>query len=1193
MTAWSDPANLSTTALAKHLRLTDVGNDYYVLTYVRAQTHYAQLICVSRDSAVAIGSPLAFHTADTGVSLLLESAPETLPALYVGKGVGNTLVYSFVETDTTNAYTRFFLLNANATLAVLASDADTHTGSNVNAACVDLGDGALLTVLGTANNIRFTLAVATVSTLLVKRTNILTTWTSNRAIPLSLVRTGYRTGLLASSYATNPSGLTLANAEAFTIELTAAALAGSANPTVTQYSGTAAELRLLPGSYPVWNGTSAIGVMDATADPFGGTPFLAALDAQIFTEGPASETKALPTWVELDSGSPRLFANTTDQEVVAVARVIPDGTEVERWQLITDALVAPVQVDLPMSDERFAGLTTTSTTVDSIAVVKAGAYYLTALAYTNGAENKLMVSAYKDDAALYGYVQDNQLRVIQRPLPSPGVLYPMGSVQISEVAGLDTTAKTPSAPTNLIVSSTSYTDTMGLTRARVTFQWDPVTTNTDGSEISDFAYYTVFMRVDSSSASYQFVGNAFDEILEGEGFEPGTIYRAIVYAVNASNISSQPSVEVTFTTAGDTTPPAVPSTPILTSKLGTICATWDGLGSAGENMPADFAHVEVHFSTTNNFTPSTTTLLDKIIGQGYAIATNLVAATTYYFKFVAVDTSGNKSSASTQASTQPVLVQGADIEAASITANNIAVGAIDGQVITGATIQTAKPLAQGGQNARILLDSTKLIAYDSSANPTFTLTASTGAVSLKGDITAGSTITGATIEGGSLRIGSTSTASTFKADSTNGIYLGSQDPGSAPFKVTLAGALSATNATITGAITGSSTITIGSANSIFKVDSNGLYLGNATFASAPFRVAMDGSLTTASATITGGTITIGSGNSVFKADTSGIYLGNATFALAPFRVTAAGALTASNVTITGGSLSIGSRFSVDSSGNLNATNAVFSGSVTANNFFQVGGANGINYSGTGAVSIGTNVNIAGSLTASAVNVNSNNYWNSSEFRTGSASNYLSATSGGVYLTGSITGTGFTLTASPSGGSAIFSQELTTPTVTAATYTSSAGNALQVLSGGDLYLRDAGSPYRTYGSSQMYNYAVAGRALQIEGSGIYTIGTTASTRRIKQEIAPSSFDASLLYGLPLQQFRYKYEVERDENAPIHHGLMAEDVAEIGLEWLIDRDDEGLPSYIYWSERMPQAMLKLLQEQNQEIQALKARVSALES
>jgi hypothetical protein len=152
----------------------------------------------------------------------------------------------------------------------------------------------------------------------------------------------------------------------------------------------------------------------------------------------------------------------------------------------------------------------------------------------------------------------------------------------------------------------------------------------------------------------------------------------------------------------------------------------------------------------------------------------------------------------------------------------------------------------------------------------------------------------------------------------------------------VSGEINATSGTL------SSSIAIGTGNSIFKADSNGIYLGNATFASAPFRVTpagvvnatgvniagtvdastaftftgenvtgtlgtdnLDvpgiitaGSLITDSATINND-IKIGSGESVFKADSNGIYLGNETFASAEFSVTPAGALTASSATLTG------------------------------------------------------------------------------------------------------------------------------------------------------------------------------------------------------------------------------------------------------------------------------------------------------
>ena len=52
---------------------------------------------------------------------------------------------------------------------------------------------------------------------------------------------------------------------------------------------------------------------------------------------------------------------------------------------------------------------------------------------------------------------------------------------------------------------------------------------------------------------------------------------------------------------------------------------------------------------------------------------------------------------------------------------------------------------------------------------------------------------------------------------------------------------------------------------------------------------------------------------------------------APFRVMRDGTLYASNVNITGGMLSIGSKFSVNSSGILNASGAIISGTITSNN----------------------------------------------------------------------------------------------------------------------------------------------------------------------------------------------------------------------------------------------------------------------
>lgn len=96
-----------------------------------------------------------------------------------------------------------------------------------------------------------------------------------------------------------------------------------------------------------------------------------------------------------------------------------------------------------------------------------------------------------------------------------------------------------------------------------------------------------------------------------------------------------------------------------------------------------------------------------------------------------------------------------------------------------------------------------------------------------------------TITAGSISIGSGNTI--LKIDSSGNMWSGHATQGSAPFQVTNAGVMSLSGP--------SSSISIGTANAIFKADSNGIYLGNATFASAPFSVDMNGGVIMASWTL--------------------------------------------------------------------------------------------------------------------------------------------------------------------------------------------------------------------------------------------------------------------------------------------------------------------------------------------------------
>ena len=136
----------------------------------------------------------------------------------------------------------------------------------------------------------------------------------------------------------------------------------------------------------------------------------------------------------------------------------------------------------------------------------------------------------------------------------------------------------------------------------------------------------------------------------------------------------------------------------------------------------------------------------------------------------------------------------------------------------------------------------------------------------------------------------------------DGISIGSNNP----FSVNSSGYLTATNATISGSITvtGGNAATqsyvtgLGyqTASNVTTIIGNTVTTGyvNALNITANSVVA---NVSLSSPSITGGTISIGSANNIFKSDANGIYLGNASFASAPFSVSMAGALIANNATI--------------------------------------------------------------------------------------------------------------------------------------------------------------------------------------------------------------------------------------------------------------------------------------------------------
>lgn len=143
-----------------------------------------------------------------------------------------------------------------------------------------------------------------------------------------------------------------------------------------------------------------------------------------------------------------------------------------------------------------------------------------------------------------------------------------------------------------------------------------------------------------------------------------------------------------------------------------------------------------------------------------------------------------------------------------------------------------------GTSGDIKLSPNGITGRNSAGITTFTIDGTTGDATFLGTIyaTAG-TIGGFTIASGYLYAGSgANTAGMSPADYPFWAGNTYANRATAPFRITPAGVL-----TLSGT---SSSISIGSGNSIFKADSNGIYLGNATFASAPFSVSPTGAIIT-------------------------------------------------------------------------------------------------------------------------------------------------------------------------------------------------------------------------------------------------------------------------------------------------------------------------------------------------------------
>jgi len=263
----------------------------------------------------------------------------------------------------------------------------------------------------------------------------------------------------------------------------------------------------------------------------------------------------------------------------------------------------------------------------------------------------------------------------------------------------------PQAPTDLTGTTTAYFDG-NLPRARVALTWTAPTLNADTTPLTDLEGYEIFKRYDPL-AEWEIQGTSTGPSFTVLNLLQNTLTYFMVRAKDITGNRSADSSTFSITTAVSSVAVVRTSTPVATTRLGTITIQWDGLDFVGGTLDTlpEFSHVEVHQSTTNNFTPSSSTLVDRLTARGLYVAASLVYGTPYYFKLVSVDTAGNKTTASAQATATTARLVDTDL-----IANTLSTWPFAGNVVA------AGSLADGSVNASTLLGPNVVVQSAIAAN---------------------------------------------------------------------------------------------------------------------------------------------------------------------------------------------------------------------------------------------------------------------------------------------------------------------------------------------------------------------------------------------------------------------------------------------------------------------------------------------
>lgn len=108
------------------------------------------------------------------------------------------------------------------------------------------------------------------------------------------------------------------------------------------------------------------------------------------------------------------------------------------------------------------------------------------------------------------------------------------------------------------------------------------------------------------------------------------------------------------------------------------------------------------------------------------------------------------------------------------------------------------------------------------------------------------------------------------------------------------------------------------------------------------------------------------------------------------------------------------------------------------------------------------------------------------------------------------------------------------------------------------------------------------ALGVDPSGL--LGFQLSARKFKKNIKNWSPDKQAILAMRLVEFQYK--VAYDQSGDVDHGLIADELHELGLNWLVAYDENGDPMTVRY-ERIGLALLSVIQDHEERLNNLEAQ------